>query len=531
MALLRDPASGREFPLAARVVIGRDLSCDIRVSAGQASRRHAAIVQEGDAYFIEDLGSANGTSVNARPIQGRTRLQPHDQIDIGGFVFLFEKGGAPVGAGGLGGTEDLGAITSTLNIDAGSRTSVAPEAKLRAVLEISKNLSNALHLEAVLPKILDSLFTVFPQAERGVVLLFDRRTGQLRPRALRQRHSTRSAPPISQTILSHALKTGQALLSADAGQDERFDITQSVRSFGYRCLMCVPMLSQGGEPLGVIQVDGEASPGAFFSHDDLDVLVCVGGEAARAVELAQLYEARRDQEATEIQKSFLPSQRPTIAGLRFFDHYSSAQNIGGDYFDYIPLPGNRLAVALGDVAGKGTPAALLMARLSAFARFCLAGEPDVGKATEALNAALSGATNVERFVTFVAAVIDLKTFAVTLVNAGHPPPLLRRAGRVLEMGKDQAGLPLAVLRRPYETASFSLEPGDLLVFYTDGISEARNPKQDVYGLDRLTRLIESGPAGADQLGAAIITDVRRFSAERPQNDDVTLLCVERAGAG
>ena len=125
----------------------------------------------------------------------------------------------------------------------------------------------------------------------------------------------------------------------------------------------------------------------------------------------------------------MPRERPSIAGLHFFDHYSPAQQIGGDYYDYIPLPGNRLAVAVGDVAGKGVAAALLMAQLSAFTRFCFAGEPDVKKALSGLNAVLSRTASSDRFVTFVAAVIDLSTFSTTLVNAGHPPLLCRRGGR------------------------------------------------------------------------------------------------------
>src|SRR5205823_10878718 len=122
-----------------------------------------------------------------------------------------------------------------------------------------------------------------------------------------------------------------------------------------------------------------------FREDDLDVLVCASTQAARAVEVARLYHERRDLEgATQIQKSFLPRARPQVPGLSFFDHYASARTIGGDYYDYIPLPGDRLAVCIGDVSGKGVPAALLMARLSASARFAFASEPDPATALRRL---------------------------------------------------------------------------------------------------------------------------------------------------
>src|SRR5262249_21243326 len=151
-------------------------------------------------------------------------------------------------------------------------------------------------------------------------------------------------------------------------------------------------------------------------------------QAARAVELARLHEVRRDLEAaTEIQKSFLPAERPQATGLSFFDYYSSAQHVGGDYYDYIRLPPNRLAVALGDVAGKGVSAALLMARLSAAARFCLATEPTLSAAVRQLNAVMTRACGDGRFVSFVVGVIDLDTFQTHWVNAGHIPPLHRSA--------------------------------------------------------------------------------------------------------
>jgi serine phosphatase RsbU (regulator of sigma subunit) len=268
----------------------------------------------------------------------------------------------------------------------------------------------------------------------------------------------------------------------------------------------------------------------MFREEDLDVLLCASTQAARAVELAQLHEARRDLEAaTEIQKSFLPRERPKIDGLRFFDHYSPAQQIGGDYYDYIPLPGDRLAVAVGDVAGKGVSAALLMAQLSAFTRFCFAGEPDVKKALSQLNAVLSRTAATDRFVTFVAAVIDVHTFSATLVNAGHPLMLRRPANRtaVDELGDEIAGLPLSVFDYPYDELVVPLEPGDVLLLYTDGVTEARNPRNETYGLGRLRALMGKCGPEVESMGAEILGDVRRFADGRPPSDDLTLVAVAR----
>src|SRR5262249_18389493 len=199
--------------------------------------------------------------------------------------------------------------------------------------------------------------------------------------------------------------------------------------------------------------------------EDLDVLLCCCGEAARAVELARLHEERRDLEAaTRIQQSFLPAERPKLPGLRFFDCYLPARHVGGDYYDYVSLPGERLAGALGDVAGKGVSAALLMARLSAEARFCLATAPTVPDAVRQLNKALARGFGDDRFVSFVVLVLDLRRNTMTLVNAGHLPPLRRRAGQpeVEAVGEEVIGLPLAGIDRPYEQAGVPLERGDTL---------------------------------------------------------------------
>jgi serine phosphatase RsbU (regulator of sigma subunit) len=528
MAVLRELHGLREFPLRNKMtVIGRDPTCDIHVSSGQVSRRHAMIIYSGDVYYIEDLGSVNGTHVNGQRIGQRIPLKPHDRIEISGLAVTFEDERTSL----LSGHTDqaaLGSIMSVLDVAAGGRVEVAAEAKLRAVLEISRNLSNMLNLEKVLPKILESLFAVFPQADRGCILLHDPATGELVQRAVRQqREAPGTALPLSRTIINHAIQTGQAILSADAGQDQRFDQSQSIRQLGLHSFLCVPLLSQEGKCLGVIQIDTQ-DPHKSFRQEDLDVLACASLQAARAVELAQLHEARRDLEAAiEIQKSFLPSEPPQIQGLQFFDYYSPAQHIGGDYYDYIPLPGNRLAVALGDVSGHGVSAALLMARVSAAARFCLAGEPNVARALGQLNAVLTRRGTADRFVTLVAAVLDLNTFAMTLVNAGHPPPLRLSGQKVEELAPEIAGLPLGILERPYEEQVLTLQPGDVVVLYTDGLTERRNPQNELYGLERLKAVLQKAPRDVPSLGKAILEDVRVFAAGRPQSDDLTLVCFGR----
>jgi serine phosphatase RsbU (regulator of sigma subunit) len=525
-----------DIPLRGKVtLIGRDPASDVVVGTGQTSWRHALIVHSAAGYVIEDLDSVNGTFVNGRRVTERTLLHPNDRIDVCGLSVVFQ-GDEPATVPAVDATVrvpmrpegGMASILSALDVKTGIRAEIKPEAKLRAVLEISKQLSATLDLRDVLPKILESLFAVFPQADRGFILLVDPDTNQLVPRAVHQRRPGESdRPAVSKQIVHQALSTGKALLSADAGSDARFEVSQSIQSFRIRSMMCVPMLGQNHTGLGVIQIETRDRSNAF-REEDLDVLVSASTQAARAVELARLYQERRDLEgATQIQKSFLPRARPQVKGLSFFDYYASARSIGGDYYDYIPLPGNRLAVCVGDVAGKGVPAALLMARLSASARFAFASEQDPARALQRLNLALTETYNADRFVTFVAALIDLNSLAMTLLNAGHPPPLRRRKGAVQELASEVVGLPLAVIDRPYEAVTVPLEVGDTVVLYTDGVSEARSPRGELYGAERVQKVLTMGPADVTALGEALLDDVRRFADGRPMSDDLTLVCFAR----
>jgi phosphoserine phosphatase RsbU/P len=525
MAVLREINGIKDYPLHRKVtLIGRDPSCDVVVATEQTSWRHALIVQSGGAHFLEDLESVNGCYVNGQRVRQRTPLYPGDRIDVSGLSAEFID--APAGPAEPPARPGATVLDSSSPV----RSEPRPEAKLRAVLEISRRLSTALDLKEVLPSILESLFTVFPQADRAFLLLRDPDSGQMVPRAARRRDGREEdALAVSRSIIEQAQATGRPVLSDDAGHDARFDPEQSIRRFQIRSVLCAPLVGRAGDVLGVVQLDAR-DVRRPFRQEDADVLETAAAQAARAVESARLYAERRDLEAaTQIQKGFLPTARPRLAGVQFFDYYSPARNVGGDYYYYVPLPGGRWAVALGDVSGKGVPAALLMARLSAAARFTLAGEADLPTAVRRLNATLTGTGPDDRFITFVAAVLAPDGSGAALVNAGHLPPLLRRAGgaAVEEVWAEVVGLPLAVMDRPYEQTTVPLAPGDCLVFFTDGVTEARNPANELYGPERLRAVVGCAPEGAEAVGQAILADVRRFAAGRPQSDDLTVVCVGR----
>ncbi|MGC3966643.1 MAG: PP2C family protein-serine/threonine phosphatase [Pirellulales bacterium] len=230
-----------------------------------------------------------------------------------------------------------------------------------------------------------------------------------------------------------------------------------------------------------------------------------------------------------MQQGFLPDAPPAIEGYEFFDFYEAANQIGGDYFDYVQLPGERLAVVLGDVAGKGMPAALLMAKLSSDVRYSLATGVSPADAVNKLNAAFARGDFESRFVTLVAVVLDCKTHEATVVNAGHMSPYLRtRDGQVRKIGEDEKGLPLGVIdNAQFETCTVTLQPGECLTIYTDGINEAMNAANELYGFERLEKLVAEERRPISTYGKAILDDVNNFVGKRAQSDDRCLICFGR----
>jgi serine phosphatase RsbU (regulator of sigma subunit) len=327
----------------------------------------------------------------------------------------------------------------------------------------------------------------------------------------------------------------EAILSADAASDERFEMSQSIADFRIRSMMCAPLLDNEGKAFGALQID-TLDQRHRFTKEDLEILVSTASQAAIAIQNAQMHEAAlkqrehdRDMElATEVQHGFLPDKRPDLAGYEFYDYYQPAEQIGGDYFDYIPLPDGRLAVVVADVVGHGVAAALLMAKLSAEVRFSLYTEPKPAAAVTRLNEKIS-ALNIQRFVTMILVVVDPREHRATIVNAGHMAPLHRRtSGQIDEPGDAIAGLPLGITDAiGYEQCEIEIAPGETLTLYTDGINESIDALGAFYTIDRLRGHATKIPGPVEKLGQTIIEDVRRFLGKAPQNDDMCLVCFAR----
>jgi sigma-B regulation protein RsbU (phosphoserine phosphatase) len=542
---------GKLYPLGDSAVLGRHPDCSIVLDVGAVSRQHARITKSDDDYLVEDLQSRNGTFRNGVRVEGPTKLAENDELKICDLVFSFhfEPPQAPAATTRTLESVEMiddesaaasSTIMSKLDVSTGStslRLTVNPEVKLKALLAIARNLGRAVRLDEVLAQLLDNLFKIFIQADRGFISLMDAAADRLVTKAVKHRHEEMSGPiRMSRTIINSAIDRKEAILSADASTDSQFQMSESIVDFQIHSVMCAPLLDSDGEVLGVIQVDTN-DPRRRFSRDDLDVLASVACQAAVAVENAQLHEIAVREEvlqrelglAHRVQKGLLPAGPPQVAGYQFFDFYNPAQKLGGDYYDYVHMPGNRLASVLADVCGKGIAAALLVARLSAEIRYCLASLPEPLDAVKRLNQVFCENRWEDKFVTMLLTVLDPARHEVTFANAGHMPPLMRRAsGVVEEAAEGQGGLPLGIDGdATYEQFSIQLAPGDAMIMYTDGVLDAENRQGDRYGAERLQDKVRSSAADAAVMGQQLIADVKQFIGDHPQADDICLTCLRR----
>jgi serine phosphatase RsbU (regulator of sigma subunit) len=552
------PESGRRYDLVGNpIVLGRHPDCNVIIDVGAVSRHHAQVVAERDRFLIEDLNSRNGTFVNEQPVSGRQALNHGDRVRVCDITFTFQNPKATGLIGGVGGAgggvlEDASGF-ATLLVDDDDQTvgstvmsrldvslksssvklTASPEAKLRAILEISQSLGRALALDDVLPKLLDGLFKIFVQADRGFIVL--REGEHLAPRWTKvRRESDDDTIRISRTICNQAMETKEAILSADAASDQRFEMSQSIADFRIRSMMCAPLIDSQGVAFGVLQID-TLDQRHRFQKEDLEVLVAVATQAAIAIDNAKLHdqslrqrELERDLElAHQVQRGFLPTGKPQLAGYSFYDYYAPAAYVGGDYYDYVALPDGRTAVLVADVVGHGVAAALMMAKLSSEARISLARGDSPASAVTHLNERLCE-SQTDRFVTFVMVVLEPVSGDVTVVNAGHMCPIVRRkSGELEEPGDPKVGLPLGVMDGlQYQQVTFNLGVGELLVMYTDGVNESMDLAGEFFGIERIRRRIQE-IAQVTLLGETIMDDVHLFVGRAQPNDDMCLVCLGR----
>ncbi|PYT03253.1 MAG: hypothetical protein DMF65_04525 [Acidobacteria bacterium] len=372
-------------------------------------------------------------------------------------------------------------------------------------------------------------------AERCIIMLRDDDAGELRVRAaeMHDRRTDVGEVRVSRTIIEEVVKQGRSVLTSDAQHDPRFK-SSTVMFQGIRSVLAVP-LGVGEGIFGMIYADSPLAT-SRFTEDHLKVLTTLGSVAAIRVENTRLLEEHLAQErferelqlAREIQQRFLPTAPPSVPGFELQGISFPSYEIGGDYYDFILCEDRRLVVALGDVSGKGTSAALLMSSLHAAVHAQVSLCRPITETISAVNRYLADNTPSNRFVTLFYAELDPLTGSLSFINAGHNPPLIAHdAGTTEQLGS--GGVPLGILPDyDYREGRTQLRPGDVLVAYSDGVTEQTNPKGEEFGTVRLQEAISQNlDASAAGIRDKIEAALTAFAQGTPAVDDITLLIVKR----
>jgi serine phosphatase RsbU (regulator of sigma subunit)/CRP-like cAMP-binding protein len=410
--------------------------------------------------------------------------------------------------------------------------------KLQNLIEAAKTINSTLNLDDLLDLILEAALRVV-DADRGTVYLLDELHQKLWTRVakgLEDAGAVQLELPVGKGIAGYVAATGDTITIPDAYLDPRFNPDFDRRT-GYRTrsILCMPMRNKDGKIIGVFQLLNKRK--GEFTADDAHIIGALSVHAAIAVENARLHEQEREKirierdllAAREVQMSLLPKNLPSLPGYEFAATSLAARDVAGDLYDFVRLRDEELGIAIGDVSGKGLPAALLMASCQAMLRDAAFGTSHAGMCLQVLNRRLHETTAAEKFVTLFYAVIDATRHELHYANGGHNPPILIRADgshRFLEAG----GTILGILPHfPYEEERETLSPGDLLVLYSDGISEAMNADREQFGESRLADIVVRHRAEpAFRIKDAIFAALHTFVGALPLADDVTMVLVKRS---
>lgn len=550
--------------------IGRASGNELILADLKVSRLHAEIERRSDGFYVRDAGGKNGTFLNEERIDRPVLLKAGDQIRVGTTTIIFnalptpavEFSDRPLPGGGatmmmpardllsrpltdLPSTPAAGPPRDRVQTPAtdgprrssGSTAFAAPGSTpasglLGIIFEADEELVFHRPLDEILERIMDLVHRAVA-FERGLLML---RIGErLVPSVVRvpAAESGRTIS-ISRTIADRVIQHRESILTSDALADERFRAGESIAAQQIRSAMCVPLWNNR-EVIGFLYVDSRHQAG-LFTEGELRLLTHLANIAAVKIENARLFaqtlEADRMeqelQKASEIQTRLLPSCAPAIPGYRLHGCSIPCREVGGDCFDYVELPGGRIGIVLADVAGKGLPAALLMCGFQGSMHVLCDLDLPPGETLQRLNRTLLPRIPANRFVTSFYGVLDPQGHSLGYVSAGHCPPLLIRGdGSVEHLGL--GGPPLGLFESAsYQAARVELGPGDLVLCYSDGVTEGVDAADEEFGEERLAALARDAQAESPESICQRITDaVRRHQGDEVRQDDVTIFILKR----
>jgi len=525
------------FPLTdGRHFVGRTPECDLVLGNPSVSRRHAAIVCSGGRVLVEDLGSHNGTRVNNAVVTTPAPLSPGDEVAFADVVMSFGEPRVDRGSLTLDPNRNsVGIAVSWDEVQDRRPTGQRKRSELFRCLAAAGDLLTVPRApEELFEPILDLVESAM-DPERAFLLLSDDGASVPTIRASRLPGGTDGSNVIlSSTMVSRVLEERTSfLLEDDGGQGDMMQ-QQSIVSLGIRSAMATPLFDNKNV-IGILYAD-TTDPTRRYTRDELVAFSLLANVIAVALTHAS-YDAmeaekrRLDTEldaARSILQTIIPTELPAIPGYEVCAHIEPCFEVGGDLYDVSSLPDGRVSVVVGDVAGKGLGAALLVSSLVPLLRAMLEAEPDLAALVSNLNRQLWRTTDPIRYSTLFAGVLDPATGVLEYVNAGHNPPMLVHAGGdVEEIGA--TGMPVALLEEgAWRTGRLTFEPGSFLALFSDGIPETWRDEDHDYGEARFQELLVARRGeNVQDLRDAALADVAAFRGDAPVGDDVTLLLLRR----
>src|SRR5262252_4702083 len=547
------PDGARRYARVAQTpyMIGRgaETGNHLQLNDRRISRQCAAIVVEANRFYIEDRGQRRGVFVNSEKVDSRA-LQDGDIITFGledSYEIVFRSSAE-------GGGETIPQLLTRIEHITSSEPSASATGglrKLNMLLEASSLLHSQLPLDSVLAKMLDHAVAVL-DADRGL-LLENGPDGTLKVRLARRSGGLRLPPESvtpSQTAIQLALKQHSAVITEDLAQaDDAIRDAQSVVAQRLRAVVVIRLFSvmrassqesmvnlRRGEFLGVLYLDSRRP--AAFSKLDRQILDALAADAASILDNARLVERERERQrmeqeigiARDIQQALLPKNFRDYPHLSVSGINLPCLSVGGDYFDVFPLDDKRTAFLLADVSGKGLGAALLTTMLQgALSGMTLGTDP--ARVFNHVNRFLCSHAEVGRYATMFFGILD-DAGSMEFINAGHPSPILMRHGTA-EEAFTEGSFPVGLVpEAEFSTTTLRLEPNDTLVLFSDGVTEAMDPEEQLYGVGRLRAvLVGKNEMPLDEIQKTVLESVENFARGARQADDLTILLVRFRAVG
>lgn len=416
-----------------------------------------------------------------------------------------------------------------------TRTSKDQIKRLESLINASKILNSTLDLDKLLALILDLAIKNL-KAARGTIYLIDQKRNELWSKVLKGKELVEIRLPIGTGISGHVAKTGKTVNLKDAWRDKRFFSGFDLRTgFQTRTMLCMPMWDREGKIVGVFQILNKSK--GPFSKEDESFLEAFSVHAALAIENARLHQDIVEKEKIEkeleiagtIQRRLLPKELPHLPGYEIDAIARPTRLVGGDYYDFFLLEDGRTALIIADVSGKGVPAALLVSTLHASLHAYIHNQTDLARLASDLNEVVYDHTEAERYITSFMGILDPKSGLLTYVNAGHCFPFFLKSKESSVVPLAATGLPLGMFEGVgFETGNISMDPGDFLIIYTDGVTEAMNRSFEEYGEDRFRRvMLKSKSQNAGPFLGSVVADVEQYVSGEPQSDDLTMMVIKR----